>query len=664
MASATTGNVRTDDARDPRPRATGPAMEFAVERRGSPRMMTPARVPVDACGSHSRARSECRRPKGDRLRIDVPDSTFEKTPEAEHGGAEHLVLSSRDRLAALAALASELGAADAHADASALADRIAEGRFFVACVGEFKRGKSTLINALVERAVLPTGIVPVTAVPTVLRHGTAPRARVRHRDGGWQEIAVETLADWVTEERNPANERGVAAIEVFLPAATLEDGISLVDTPGLGSVFTSASERTKAFVPHIDVAVLVTGVDPPVSGDELSLLASLAPDVDTVFVVVNKVDRHAPEEIEHAVAFIERVVSERLQSRPHPPRLRVFRVSAAAALHGEPARFEWDALGHALRDVAAASGRSLLRAAAARGVARLRERLRREIAVRREALTRPIAETVARVDALRAMTADVEHRRVVLGHLLAAEEQALHRTLEEWRDRFMAECAGVVEVELDGTLAVIDTGKRGPARRREAMDRARAIAREQLRPWFARVSEAGEAAYRELTARHVSVANEYLGRLLPTIEPDSSGVGDTAFDVDAGFRVRSGFYHTDMMTIGSPVAPGAWTLDLVASPAVTTRRIRRDALAYLHRLLEVNTSRVLGDIRDRVLESRRGLQSDVERFLRGMQEAAERGLARAREARDGGERAVQEELERLDRIAGRLRSMADDSGAD
>lgn len=600
----------------------------------------------------------------DHLRIDVPDSTFERTLEVEHGGEEHPMLSSRDRLAHLAALANELGAADAHADAAALADRIAEGRFFVACVGEFKRGKSTLINALVQRAVLPTGIVPVTAVPTVLRHGATPRARVRHREGGWEEIAVEALADWVTEERNPGNQRAVAAIEVFLPAAMLEDGVSLVDTPGLGSVFTSASETTKAFVPHIDVAVLVTGVDPPVSGDELSLLASLAPDVDTVFVVVNKVDRHAPEEIGHAVAFIERVVGERLQSRPHPPKLHVFRVSAAAAIGGEPTRFDWEALTHALRNVAAASGRSLLRAAAARGVARLRERLRREIAVRREALTRPIAETVARVDALRAMTADVEHRRVVLGHLLAAEEEALHRTLEEWRDRFMAGCDGVAAAELDRALAVIDSGRRGPARRRQAMESARVIAREQLRPWFARVSDTGEAAYRELTARHVSVANEYLGRLVPAIEPDSSGARGDALDVEAGFRVRSSFYHTDMMTIASPVAPGAWVLDLVAPRAVTTRRIRRDALAYLHRLLEVNTSRVLGDIRDRVLESRRGLQSDVERFLRGMQETAERGLARAREARDGGERAVQEELARLDRITGRLQSAAGHSDAD
>ena len=54
-------------------------------------------------------------------------------------------------------------------EARALAERIVAGRFFVACVGQFKRGKSTVLNALVNDRVLPTGVTPVTSVVTMLR---------------------------------------------------------------------------------------------------------------------------------------------------------------------------------------------------------------------------------------------------------------------------------------------------------------------------------------------------------------------------------------------------------------------------------------------------------------------------------------------------------------
>ncbi|MGO8760341.1 MAG: dynamin family protein, partial [Terracidiphilus sp.] len=97
------------------------------------------------------------------------------------------------RLLRLGKLAQELGAEPVAGEALELAARISEGRFYVACVGQFKRGKSTLLNALVGQTVVPTGFVPVTAVPTVIRFGGEPRARVRMRDGSWQDVALTAL---------------------------------------------------------------------------------------------------------------------------------------------------------------------------------------------------------------------------------------------------------------------------------------------------------------------------------------------------------------------------------------------------------------------------------------------------------------------------------------
>jgi len=96
------------------------------------------------------------------------------------------------RLLRLADRAQELSAEPVAEEARELAARVAEGRFYVACVGQFKRGKSSLLNALVGYEVVPTGFVPVTAVPTVIRFGEL-RARVRMRDGLWREVAIPDL---------------------------------------------------------------------------------------------------------------------------------------------------------------------------------------------------------------------------------------------------------------------------------------------------------------------------------------------------------------------------------------------------------------------------------------------------------------------------------------
>jgi len=103
-----------------------------------------------------------------------------------------LSLDGAARLLRLADLAQDLGAEPVAEEARELAARVAEGRFYVACVGQFKRGKSTLLNALVGYEVVPTGYVPVTAVPTVIRFGEELNARVRMRNGSWRTLQCPT----------------------------------------------------------------------------------------------------------------------------------------------------------------------------------------------------------------------------------------------------------------------------------------------------------------------------------------------------------------------------------------------------------------------------------------------------------------------------------------
>ena len=100
--------------------------------------------------------------------------------------------------------------------ASDLRRRLAAGRLHVAVLGQFKRGKSSLLNALLGEELLPTGVVPVTAVPTFLRHGDSLALRVSYADGRNAEYQAaesiealrSSLTTLVTETGNPENRLG------------------------------------------------------------------------------------------------------------------------------------------------------------------------------------------------------------------------------------------------------------------------------------------------------------------------------------------------------------------------------------------------------------------------------------------------------------------------
>ena len=132
----------------------------------------------------------------------------------------------------LSELAAEFGAQRIASAARSVADRVSEGRFYVACIGQFKRGKSTLLNALIGHPVLPSGVVPVTSVPTVIRRGDRLAARVRFHNATWTNISVSDLEEYVSERKNPENAKGVDGVEIFAPSPLLESGMCLVDTHG------------------------------------------------------------------------------------------------------------------------------------------------------------------------------------------------------------------------------------------------------------------------------------------------------------------------------------------------------------------------------------------------------------------------------------------------
>ncbi|MEE4607882.1 MAG: dynamin family protein, partial [Desulfobacteraceae bacterium] len=221
-----------------------------------------------------------------------------------------------------------------------LSARLAEGRFHLAVLGQFKRGKSTLLNALVGEDILPVGVVPLTAAPTFIKYGPKPKVRVDFREDrpsdelvdAATERAREFLVQFVTEGANPENRRGVAEVHVELSAPILSSGVVLIDTPGIGSTYRHNTLATLNFLEQCDAALFLVSADPPITEVELEFLHQVRQKVPRLFFVLNKIDYLDRRELAEALGFYRRVLCEQAgYSQDHP----VFCISARRGLESK-----------------------------------------------------------------------------------------------------------------------------------------------------------------------------------------------------------------------------------------------------------------------------------------------------------------------------------------
>jgi GTP-binding protein EngB required for normal cell division len=208
--------------------------------------------------------------------------------------------------------------------------KLAEDRFVLAVVGQFKRGKSSLMNAIIGRELLPTGVLPVTSVVTRLRFSPSERLLIsRPKDQLLLDSApLSALAGYVTQEGNPGNEKQINGVYVELPLPFLRRGVEFVDTPGVGSAIDANTATTMAFLPQCDAAVFVTSVDTPMTAVETGFLADTRQHAEKLFVVVNKIDLLEGREREEVLNYI----SETIRQQTGTATLRVFPVSSRLGL--------------------------------------------------------------------------------------------------------------------------------------------------------------------------------------------------------------------------------------------------------------------------------------------------------------------------------------------
>ncbi|SME23370.1 Bacterial dynamin-like protein [Bacillus mobilis] len=223
-------------------------------------------------------------------------------------------------------------------------NQVLKEQFQVVVVGEFSRGKSTFINALLGKKLLPSSAKPTTTLLNIITYSKEPFIKLHFRKKGVKEINEEMFKKLVApkdptpgdKESEEAYEKQVELFksieyaEIGHPLSFCKDGVRIIDTPGMNDLDPAREQLTNSIIPQSDAAILLLSAIKILSESEMSFLKDriLASDIQKVFIVVNQKDLlESPEAAEKVFNYAYKHLKDIL----HEP--KIFMVTSKGALN-------------------------------------------------------------------------------------------------------------------------------------------------------------------------------------------------------------------------------------------------------------------------------------------------------------------------------------------
>jgi GTP-binding protein EngB required for normal cell division len=207
-------------------------------------------------------------------------------------------------LAKIERIVSARGLVEFRSTLAAIADRLEDQSLEIAVFGRVSSGKSSLLNAVLDESILPVGVTPITAVPTRLRYHATRLLTVCYAERSAETMDVVRLAEFASEKGNPHNQKRVTRMVVHLPSPRLREGVTLVDTPGLGSLATTGAAETLAYLPSCDLGIVLIDAGSTLAHEDLQTIQALYRAGIPVQVLLSKADLLSPDDVERMVTYV------------------------------------------------------------------------------------------------------------------------------------------------------------------------------------------------------------------------------------------------------------------------------------------------------------------------------------------------------------------------
>ncbi len=190
-----------------------------------------------------------------------------------------------------------------------LNEKLRSEKFYLVILGLFKRGKSSFINALLQDNVVPSGVVPLTSIITLIEYAGENKAEIYFEDNHKEITSLSNVKEFIAEEKNPHNQKGVYKVVIYHSNELLKH-VTIIDTPGVGSSLEHNTETTLQFVNKIDAALFILSTDIPITKLEVDFLKTLKQTVPKVIFILNKIDLLDSQELNELLNYNKKVLNE------------------------------------------------------------------------------------------------------------------------------------------------------------------------------------------------------------------------------------------------------------------------------------------------------------------------------------------------------------------
>jgi len=535
-----------------------------------------------------------------------------------------------------------------------LESRLTSARFNLAVLGQFKRGKSTLLNALLGEDLLPTAVIPLTSIPTFLSWGLKRLVKVIFLDGHTEECSSENvqelnafLSRYVTEEGNPKNRLGVARVEIAYPSPLLQRGVVLIDTPGIGSTFQHNTAATLNFLPQCDGALFLISADPPITQVEIEFLKAVHGKAARVFYIMNKIDYLDEDESAAAIEFFQTVLKEQLQL---DDAVAVFPVSARQGLEAKLKGNDrlWTSSGmsdiesYLVKFLAEEKIQTLNQAIARKAGDILEDALLR-LRLKRRLLTLPMEDLEQRLVLFNRKLEEVEQQRLLAQDVLKGDKERLLEMLDQECANTVREAKNKLSQVLEDSLTTVhDVSSIDEIARSRLAEAIPDLFEESL----SRARQLLNKRTKEVLGNHREKANA-LADIIRRTATELFEIPYTADKSSEALEIRhEPYWVTDNWSVTmSPVSRGLF--ERLLPRRIALRRIRKWLQQDIEAIVLRNVSNLQWETKQNINDTFYGFSFDLDKELKELSSATRGAIEEAQIQRIQRVDSVAEELTRL-----------------
>ncbi|MEW6570746.1 MAG: dynamin family protein [Nitrospirota bacterium] len=523
-----------------------------------------------------------------------------------------------------------------------LREKIQDNVFNLVVLGQFKRGKTTLINALLGSEILPTAVVPLTSIATILKHGEELKITVYFNDGRETEIKPENLPEFVTEKGNPKNVKDVQEVIINYPSPYLKDGVRLIDTPGVGSIYQHNTDIAYQYLPKSDAALFLLSVDQPVGQAELDFLKDVREYSNKIFFLQNKADYVDDEDLKESIAFSKKVIEEYMDCE-----VKIFPLSAKLALDGKLngklellrksflPEFE-----NILNTFLMEEKGKVLLLSVSNSLLRVLSQALFELGLEMKSLTIPVEELKVKIEIFESKKKEVIREKQDFDILLDGEvDRLVKKGLDEDIEEFKKETATVLVTGLENFYKEnksLSSQELNNAMERYVMEEVK----NACNNWWAKEDGKLATSFEAICGRFITKINETVDALFK-FSSELFAIPFEVFKAEELWTVKPSFYYKfKEEPVMLEVLSKSFTLSL--PKFVGDKIILKKMKDYLHEMIDTQSGRVRFDFAERLdkskLDFRWEMFERIEATIEGISKAIQKGLSQ----KSKGEHAVEE----------------------